>query len=331
MARHPWVAKADNGVRWAVQVVLGDTGLATLLERGRLIDSLGIDGFFIFDHPSLQADPWSCLSAVAAVTGRVTLGSAVNCIGYRHPAMLARLAADVDNISQGRLMLGVGIGWLEPEFRALGVPFPPPSDRYAALEEALAIVEGAWGPEKFSFTGERYQVEGLRITPPPVQKPRPPLMIGGSGERRTLRLVARYADACNISEAEPTAEGMDDAARAAIVRRKLDVLRGYCDELDRPYDDVLRSHFTLKLVIGETDAAADAKLDRLLASPSTSPATRRAPRSAFALGGPETIVRRYQALVDAGIQYFVVQVDSDDVETLELLAREVAPRVGYGA
>ncbi|HEU0113767.1 MAG TPA: LLM class flavin-dependent oxidoreductase [Thermomicrobiales bacterium] len=331
MARNPWVAKAGAGVRWGVQLVLGETGLATLLERGRLIDSLGLDGVYIFDHPSLQADPWSCLSALAAVTGRVTLGSVVNCAGYRHPAMLARLAADVDNLSQGRLLLGVGIGWLEPEFRAFGVPFTPPADRYAALEEALAIVEGGWGPEKFSFTGEHYQVEGLRISPPPVQQPRPPLMIGGSGEQRTLRLVARYADACNISEAEPAAEGMDNAARAAIIRRKLDALRRHCAALDRPYDDILRSHFTLKLVIAASDAAADEKLDRLLASPSTSPATRRAPRSAFAVGGPQTIIRRYQALVDAGIQYFVVQVDSDDIETLELLAREAAPRVGYGA
>ncbi|HET7094154.1 MAG TPA: LLM class flavin-dependent oxidoreductase, partial [Thermomicrobiales bacterium] len=299
MAPNPWVAKADEGVRWAVQLVLGETGLATLLERGRLIDSLGLDGVFIFDHPSLQADPWSCLSALAAVTGRVTLGSAVNCVGYRQPAMLSRLAADVDNLSQGRLMLGVGIGWLEPEFRAFGVPFTPPADRYAALEEALAIVEGGWGPEKFSFSGEHYQVEGLRITPPPVQQPRPPLMIGGSGEQRTLRLVARYADACNISEAEPAAEGMDDEARAVIIRHKLDILRRHCADVGRPYDDILRSHFTLKLVVAETDAAADAKLDRLLASPSTSPATRRAARSAFAVGGPDTIIRRYQALVDA--------------------------------
>ncbi|MCC6315947.1 MAG: LLM class flavin-dependent oxidoreductase [Thermomicrobiales bacterium] len=328
MARHPWVAAADDGIRWGVQLVLGEEGLATLRERGRLIESLGIDGAFIFDHPSMQADPWMCLAALSSVTERVRLGSIVNCVPYRHPAYLARLAADLDNLSDGRLLLGLGIGWLAPEFAALGVRYEDLSARYEALEEALEIIPGAWSEEPFSFAGRHYQLDALRIAPPPMQRPRPPLLIGGSGERRTLALVARYADACNINEVSNTPEGMRNIEGVAGVRRKLAALRRHCDTVERPYDEVLRSHFTLKLVIAETDAAAREKLAQLLAAPSTSPGTRRSHPSAFVVGSPDTVVAHYNAIAAEGIQYFIAQVDSVDTETLELLSREVMPRVG---
>ena len=329
MARHPWVAQADERVRWSVQMVLGADGLGRLTETARLVEQLGIDGFYIFDHPTLQADPWTCLSAVAAVTSRVDLGSVVNCVPYRHPAMLARLAADVDNLSNGRFVLGLGIGWLVPEFAALGAAHTPHADRFAALEEAWAIIQGAWGPEKFAFHGEHYATEGLRVQPPPVRQPRPPLLIGGSGEQRSLRLVARLAEACNITEVEHTPAGMADAGGPAIIRHKLDVLRRHCEAEGRDPDEILRTHFRIKLVIAPTESAANAKLEHLLALPSTSPGTRRAQRSAFTVGTPDQVVRHYQALVDAGIQAFFAQVDSEDEETLHLLAAEVMPRVGY--
>ncbi len=328
MARHPWVAEAENGIRWAVQLVLGDEGLGTLREKGRLVEQLGFDGCFLFDHPALQADPWLCLAALSSVTERVRLGSVVTCVGYRHPAVVARYAADLDNLSGGRLMLGLGIGWLAPEFAAFDLPFGPPAERYARLEEALAILPGVWGDEPFSFAGEHYRVNDLRVTPPPVQQPRPPLMIGGSGEARTLKLVARHADACNVNEVTTTPEGMRNTEGVAGVSRKLGVLRAHCEAVGRSSDEILRTHFTIKLVIGRTDAAAVAKLEAILASPSTSPGTRRSHRSAFVVGSPETVAAHYRAIAEVGIQYFVVQVDASETETLELLAAEVAPRVG---
>jgi alkanesulfonate monooxygenase SsuD/methylene tetrahydromethanopterin reductase-like flavin-dependent oxidoreductase (luciferase family) len=326
--RHPWVAARDDGrVRWGIQLVLGDDGLATLRERARLVELLGFDAFFVFDHPSLQPDPWMCLAAVSSVTDRVGLGSLVNCVPYRHPAQLARFAADLDNLSGGRLLLGLGIGWLQPEFAAFGVPFLEARERYEQLEEALAIIPGVWGEERFSFEGAHWRLEGLRVAPPPVQRPRPPLILGGSGEQRTLALVARHADACNVNQVTNTPEGMRDLEGAAGVRRKLDALRRHCEAIGRPHDDVLRTHFTIKLVVGRTDAAAAAKLERILASPSTSPGTRRSHRSAFVVGSPETVAAHYRAIRATGIQYFAVQVDASEVETLELLAAEVAPRV----
>ena len=208
MARHPWVAAADDGIRWGVQLVLGDEGLPRLLETGRNVEALGFDGCYIFDHPAVQADPWVCLSALTGVTERVRLGSFVNCIPYRHPAMVARMTADLDNISHGRFLLGLGIGWLKPEFEAFGVSFDPIPERFAALEEALEIIPGVWGPEKFAYEGQYYQIGPLQVSPRPVQQPRPPLVIGGSG-KRSLRLVAQYADACNVNDVAHTERGLE--------------------------------------------------------------------------------------------------------------------------
>jgi alkanesulfonate monooxygenase SsuD/methylene tetrahydromethanopterin reductase-like flavin-dependent oxidoreductase (luciferase family) len=328
MARHPWVAAADNGTRWGVQLVLGDDGLAVIRERARLIEQLGYDGFYIFDHPALQADNWLCLSAVASVTDRVMLGSFVNCVTYRHPALVARYAADLDNLSNGRLLLGLGIGWLKPEFEAFDLEFAPAAVRYRQLEEALEIIPALWGEEKFSYEGEQWRVNELKIAPPPVQQPRPPIVIGGSGEQKTLALVARYADACNINEVENIDGAMRNLAGPDGVRRKLEALRRHCDALGRPYEEILRTHFTIKLVIGRSDAAAVEKLEAILASPSTSPGTRRSHPSAFVVGSPETVAAHYRAILATGIQDFVVQVDASEVETLELLMGEVAPRVG---
>ena len=327
MARHPWVAAADNGVRWGVQLVLGDEGLPRLLEAGRQVETLGFDGCFIFDHPAIQADPWTCLSALAAVTERVRLGSVVNCVGYRHPTMLARVATDVDNISGGRLILGLGIGWLVPEFAALGVPVTSAPERFAALEEALEIIAGVWGPEKFAYEGMHYQIGPTHITPPPLQRPGPPVLIGGSGEKRSLRLVAQYADACNVNDVAHTEHGLERIGGPELIAHKFAVLRGHCEELGRPYDEILRTHFTLRLILGPDERVVAEKLIAIGQSSSGSPATRRAQPNAFVTGTPEQVVPYYQSLVDVGTQYFVLQIDARDSETIELLAREVVPNV----
>ncbi len=327
MARHPWVAEADHGLRWGIQLVLGDDGLSRLLDAGRMVEELGFDGCYIFDHPSIQADPWICIAALAGVTERVRLGSLVNCVSYRHPALLARMAADVDNISRGRLLLGLGIGWLKPEFEAFGENYDPAPERFAALEEALEIIPGVWGAEKFAYVGQHYQIGPLRITPPPLQQPRPPLVIGGSGEKKTLRMVARYADACNVNDVGHTENGLERLGGPELIEHKFDVLRNSCEEIGRPYDEVLRTHFTLRLVIAPDERAVAEKLSAIGQASSGSPGTRRAQPSAFMTGTPDQIIAYYQSLADVGTQYFVMQVDSSDTETLELLAREVVPRV----
>jgi len=152
-------------------------------------------------------------------------------------------------------------------------------------------------------------------------------MIGGSGEKRSLRLVARYADACNVNDVAHTENGLERVGGPELIGHKFDVVRRYCEELERPYDEILRTHFTLRLVLGPDDRAVAEKVAAIGQAGSGSPATRRAQPSAFMTGTPEQVAPYYQSLVDVGAQYFIMQVDSSDTETMELLAREIVPRV----
>ncbi len=328
--RHTWVAEADRGLRWGLQLIVPNEqdALPRLMETGGLVESLGYDAIFIMDHPAIHADPWICLAGLAVATERVRLGSAVNCAWYRHPAYLARLAADLDNLSRGRSILGIGSGWWQAEFQGYGIPFLPLPERQDGLDEALTIIQGVWGSEPFTFTGRHFRVEGIQVEPLPLQKPRPPILIGGSGERRTLRQVAQYGDACNIREdLSITDPSISDRERAAVVRRKLDALEARCAEIGRSPDEILRTHFTLYLILARTEEAARRKLDRLDPSRSTSAGTRRDGKAQILATTPERAAAYYQALAEIGIQYFVIQLDANDHETIELIATDVMPAV----
>jgi len=153
-------------------------------------------------------------------------------------------------------------------------------------------------------------------------------MLGGSGERVTLRQVAQSADACNVREGTGPEEGFDISARATAVARKLAALDRHCEEVGRPREEILATHFTLYLILGETEDAATMKLNTLDTAASTSPGTRRSGKAEIVAGSPERLVEYYRALVETGIRYFVVQLAVDDRETIELLARDVIPQVG---
>jgi alkanesulfonate monooxygenase SsuD/methylene tetrahydromethanopterin reductase-like flavin-dependent oxidoreductase (luciferase family) len=321
-APHPWVVERRDRVTFGVQTVARpddpDPG-ERVLAAGRLVDSLGLDAFYVGDHPARTTEVWMHLAALAVTTERVVLGSVVNCVLYRHPVMTARQAVDLDHLSGGRTMLGLGIGWDVSEFAELGMSYPPTPERHAALEEALAIIAGVWGDEPFSYSGQHYQVANARVTPPPVQQPRPPLLIAGAGERVTLRQVARYADASNFGPS-PQIGGVQTPDE---VRRKFAVLERHCHEVGRPYENILRTHFTPWLMIAETETEAQAKLAHYYPNGLT-----EAQRHSRIVGSPEQVAAYYQSLVDAGVQHFVCQSqDAADTETFRLLAEEVAPRV----
>lgn len=321
MARHPWVAKADEGVRFGIQTFPrrgSEDPMPEIIAAARLVERLGFDGFFLGDHPARVSDPWTVLGGVSQHTERIMLGSVVNCVFYRNPAYLARIAADLDQLSRGRMMLGLGVGWDEAEFRTLSAPFLSAPERQAGLEEAIAIICGVWGDEPFSYQGEYFSVEAMQVTPGPFQE-RPPLMIAGGGERRTLRQVAELADACNFGPGDVTghADEPDD------VRHKLAILQRHCEAAGRDYSEILRTYFTGWLIMGPDRAALDRKLARIF--PEGVP-----DRPSFLLiDTPDEIAAYYAARAEAGIQYFVIQtIDNTDHETLELLASEVAPHVG---
>jgi alkanesulfonate monooxygenase SsuD/methylene tetrahydromethanopterin reductase-like flavin-dependent oxidoreductase (luciferase family) len=229
------------------------------------------------------------------------------------------LTADLDNLSRGRAILGLGHGWNASEFGQLGIPFLPVPERQTALAESIEIIRGVWGTEPFSYHGHYHSTESERIVPPPLQQPFPPLILAGGGERTALRLVARYADACNFGPGHAT--GL--VRTADEVRRKNAVLDRHCREIGRDPRTVLRTHFTTWLMLAPTDSAARAKLNHYYPE-----GINEEQQFSRVVGAPAQVAAYYQSLVDAGMEYFVVQtLDAADTETIELLAREVIPLV----
>jgi F420-dependent oxidoreductase-like protein len=221
---------------------------STLGQIARTADQAGFDSIWVMDHfwqirmngpeHHEMLEGYSALSYMAAVTSRAKLGTMVTGAIYRHPGILAKTVTTLDVLSGGRAWLGIGAAWNEAESRGLGIPFPGIKERFERLEETLQICQQMWegkrGSEK-PFRGEHYQLERPLNSPQSLTRPHPPILIGGGGEKKTLRMVAQYADACNLF---PTPE----------IPRKLDILREHCKAVGRNYDDIEKtSLFTFDL------------------------------------------------------------------------------------
>jgi alkanesulfonate monooxygenase SsuD/methylene tetrahydromethanopterin reductase-like flavin-dependent oxidoreductase (luciferase family) len=312
---HPWVSEGIGALRFGVQVWPMPADWPKVIDLAHLAEELGFDSFWVGDHPTSRSDCWTTLAALAMTTHTIRLGSLVSCVFYRHPAVLARMAADVDRLSNGRLVLGLGIGDHPGEFAQLGLPFPSVSHRQRALEETIQIVWGMWSEAPFSFEGQHFRVANTRCQPGPVQHPRVPLLIAGGGERVTLRQVAQYADATDFGAHAWTGA----AFTVADVARKYAALYRHCQSLGRPYDSVLHSHHTFPLVLAETPGAVQAKLDR------SSKEWLMFTQSSRISGIPREVARHYRALAAAGVAYFIATVREDDSESIRLLAEQVRP------
>jgi alkanesulfonate monooxygenase SsuD/methylene tetrahydromethanopterin reductase-like flavin-dependent oxidoreductase (luciferase family) len=315
---HPWVAEGKGRVRVGVFGGPSHSDRSAYVDWVQAVEELGFDALWIGDHPFRGPDCWLTLATLAGATKRIRLGTCVACVYHLGPAMLARMAADVDRLSGGRLVLGLGTGHnLHREFDQLGIAFPSARERSLALEEAVRIIRGLWGDGPFSFEGTHFRVREASIRPGPVQQPRVPLLIAGGGERVTLRQVAQHADACNFGPHATTGA----AFAVEDVRRKLDALRGHCAQAGRPYDSVLRTHWTGPVFCADSRAAAQAKVDAL------PDAQRQLHRTALVAGTPDDLGAYFQARVDAGIQYFVTLAGGGNLETLRLLAEQVVPHL----
>jgi alkanesulfonate monooxygenase SsuD/methylene tetrahydromethanopterin reductase-like flavin-dependent oxidoreductase (luciferase family) len=312
---HPWVVAGQRKVRAGVHLMDPCDDWTQYLACAKAAEELGFDAIWVADHPMITADCWTTLAALAVSTRSIRLGSLVSCIFYRNPALLARIAADVDRLSQGRLILGLGIGDLPFEFAQMGLPFPGARERQEALEEVIQVVKGLWGTTPFTYEGKHAQVR--QANPPfgPVQQPHIPLLIAGGGEQVTLCQVALHADASNFGAHVYTG----GAARSEDIVRKCNVLRAHCEQLGRSPDSILRTHVTLPLVLGETPAAIAARQEGV------PPALREMFRSGTLEVTPPEAIEHYHALVQAGMQYFIIGVWPNDVETLQLFSQQVAP------
>jgi F420-dependent oxidoreductase-like protein len=198
------------------------------------------------DQPMLEG--YTTLGFLAAHTSTVRLGLLVTGVTYRNPGLLAKLIATLDVLSGGRAELGIGAAWYEREHRGLGVPFPPLKERFERLEEALQICRQMWSDDNGPYEGRYYQLAETLCSPPPLSRPHPPILIGGGGEQKSLRLVARYGDASNLFALSP-----------ALIAHKLDVLRRHCDEAGRDEGEIT------KTILYHGDALATGDHDRFLA------------------------------------------------------------------
>jgi F420-dependent oxidoreductase-like protein len=212
-----------------------------LADIARTADDAGFASLWVMDHffqipmvgPAEQEmlEGYSALSFMAGVTERARLGTMVTGVTYRLPGILIKAASTLDVLSGGRAYLGIGAAWFDREHAGLGVPFPPLGERFARLEETLRIAKQMWSDEVGPFKGEYYRLAETLNVPQPVSRPHPPILIGGLGERKTLRLVAQYGDACNLFGFV----GLD------VLRHKLDVLQRHCDDVGRSYEEIERT------------------------------------------------------------------------------------------
>ncbi|HYM49131.1 MAG TPA: LLM class F420-dependent oxidoreductase [Candidatus Limnocylindrales bacterium] len=291
-------------------------GLAQTAEHA------GFDSVFVMDHfyqlPSIgpRTDPmlegYTLLGGIAARTKKVRLGTLVSGVTYRNPAFLAKTVTTLDIVSSGRAILGIGAAWNEDEHNGYGYEFPPVGERLSRLEEALQICRLMFTEPEATFEGRYYRVRGALNSPRPVQPGGPPIMIGGGGEKRTLKLVAQYADICNIF-GDP-----------ATVRHKMEVLAQHCQAVGRDPKSIIKTRLGA-LLIRKTKAEADAVLNQLIRRPGVD---EQRVRDYFIAGGPDEVTRQVQAYLDAGLDGMIFNMPHiEDPEAIELAGRTLSGRL----
>lgn len=280
------------------------------------------DSIWVYDHFHTVPTPeketvfeaWTITAALTRDTQRVNVGQMVTCIGYRNPALLAKMASTVDVMSHGRLYCGIGAGWYEHEWRAFGYGFPEVRERMRAFREACDIIVKMWTEDRPSYAGQYYSIAGPINEPKGARKPHPSLWIGGGGEQVTLKLVAKYADAANIGGDLET------------VRHKLDVLRGHCDTLGRDYQTIIRSSNVnvVPLRPGQDPVAATAKIRESIGGVSYEDFVHTA-----VVGTSEQIAEQVRERIETGIDYIIFYVPrlAYDLDPLHQLAEEVIPQL----
>lgn len=305
--------EGQEGVSWPQW-----QGLARACEQSRIPAMFRSDHYLNLDgdHPERGSlDAWATLSALATVTSVLRLGTLVSPATFRHPSLLAKTVATADQISDGRVELGVGAGWHEREHTAYGFPFPDIGTRMDVLEEQLQIVRGNWSVGPFSFSGEHYSLDALDAQPKPVQQPGPPLIIGGSGGPRSCLLAARFADEYNT--AFPTLEQVRAYRRAVA---------GACERAGRE-----PIHFSIMTAViaglderdlraraGRVSSASGIDLDELL----------REPPQGFLVGVVDDVAEKLSKLRDEGVRRVMCQhLAHDDLEFVGLLGERLAPLV----
>jgi F420-dependent oxidoreductase-like protein len=296
----------------------GDTSkiVDSLKDLILMAENAGFDSFWVMDHfhqikfvggpdePMLES--WTTISALAGITTKIKLGTLVTGIIYRHPAILAKIGATLDVLSKGRLFMGIGAAWNQEESFAYGVPFPSTKERLLRLEEVIQILRKMWTKSKATFNGKYYQIKDAYCNPKPLQKPHPPIMVGGGGERDTLRIVAKYADACNLFGSLET------------IKRKLGILDEHCKNVGRDFDSILKTKLGIVLIDNDKESL-NKKLNELFKG-----MPKEQIKEFVIYGTQEEVLNEIESLENVGMEYFIVDLDpSRELEQLELFADKI--------
>jgi F420-dependent oxidoreductase-like protein len=297
-----------------------DAGLfGRVVELARAGEDSGFSSLWVMDHfyqlPALggpdqpMLESYTLLGALAAHTSRVQLGTLVTGVTYRNPALLAKMVTTLDVISGGRAILGIGAAWYDVEHDGLGFDFPPVPERMDRLEEAVRICRAMFTEPAPSFEGRYYRIHDARNLPRPMQPNGPRIMIGGSGERRTLRLVAQYADVCNI------------AGDPATIRHKIDVLRSHCRDVGRDPSDITVTRLaTLFLTRSDEETAQVRSMLEQAAGPEAA--------AGYNVGRDDQIVDQVTDLLEAGVDELIFNLPFADADTVKRAGTLLTSRFG---
>lgn len=289
-------------MKFGIQVANHRVSWREMADFFRFLDrETAFNSAWTYDHfvdPGAGASPeasclegWSALAAAAAITDRIRLGCLVTGVTYREPGVLAKMAATVDHISDGRLEFGIGAAWHEPEHRMFGIEFPPVRERQDRLEEAVQLIRMLFDSDgAVSFAGKHYRLDGAEFQPKCVQKPHPPIMVGGGGEKRTLRTLARYGDVMNVS------------GTPAQVQHKIDVVEAHCRAAGRDPSEIKRTVF-MPIIVSDNEGL----IDRVANMAATADLPPDEVKRQFAIGSAAHVREVIQRYADIGVTEVIAQ------------------------
>jgi F420-dependent oxidoreductase-like protein len=288
------------------------------VEVAEQAEALGYDSLWVYDHfhnvpvPAHEAmfECWTTLAALSQRTERIKLGQMVGCSPYRNPGLLAKITANIDVISGGRLIWGIGAGWYQHEFTGYGYDFLPAADRIRVMRETVEIVKAMWSRPDVSYEGRHFTLDGAQCDPKPLQSPHPPVLIGGGGEQLTLRVVARLADASNFG------------GKPEEFTHKCAVLQGHCADVGRDYDEIQKTWSPEVFIREDEQEIIDGGTRSFIGEAFDSW------RAGNLIGTPEQVAEKVQAYIDLGCTGFYPWCsDYPETESMRLLAEQVIPEV----
>jgi len=299
----------------------------TTVEAAQRAAALGYEGVWVPDHfntgrDNAEYEVWTTLTAIAARTTEINVGSLVLCNDYRNPALVAKMAATLDVVSDGRLELGMGAGWRASEYEDYGWEYRDGFERLMRLDEGIRLIKEMWASDEPAFDGKHYQVSNAYCEPGPVQEPHPPILVGGTGEQVTLKLVAKHADMWNTDVFNGDAETM---------AHKIDVIEDHCETVGRDPDEIDYS-WDGHVICTRDDEKLEELMDLMLPIQvsdeylASDIETREDAEEYFIIGTPEECIEAIERRVDVGVTKFMCwHLDYPDFSSMELFAEEVMP------